>query len=343
MPTYRYSRTSRIFYYLIGVPFSLGLLFTPWFIWVLSEKLNPVFFVFFGGLAFCLGIYFFRGIFVMTKGEFTITGDFISYKAIWKTTTLPITEVLGYREVESRLQVIPKKGTGKKKLKVNKDLENYNLIKQWITETLNNIDETEAREELSEVITDPEHGATEEARIARLIIAKRVSSVFNIVGIVIAIWIGFVPTPYRLIAVLAITFPLIIVLVASSFRGLITISERTNSKLPTMMYGFLFVCLALMIRGMLDYNLLTYTSEFWINACGFTVAMLLVLLLVDRDFRPAFRPTFFGLLLAYSALEFSYSVGSVTILNCHFDSSKATVTTTRVVSKNSEVARDGFA
>jgi hypothetical protein len=334
--TFRYSLLWRIVTFILGIPIAIALTWvagTPFY----GDKLNYFKVITITLPAGVAALYIVSGFIEVLRCRLSIGTDFISYKAIWKTRTLLFSEIDGFNEVEKRIVLVPKKGVKKKKIQLHRYFENADDIEKWARVSFRNISEDEANEELKEVLDDTDHGATETIRLSKLKSAKRVAWICNFLCLVVACWVGFYPYSYSIAVSLSMIAPLILILIVYRYNGMIFINEQTGSKVPSVVYGIIFSTIPIGLRGLIDFDILVYNSTFWINVVGLFLCFLMLLVAVSKDLRPAFRMSFFLNLIGFSVLGFFYAIGSIIVINCHFDPSKPKITETHIISKERDI------
>lgn len=267
----------------------------------------------------------------------TIKGKFVIEKSrIYSVTTLSNRELLlheikGYRTNDKFIVVEPK-NKDKKNIKISKYFGKTSEITDWLVN--NNYPDLDLSQEIEErkaILKNQEFGWNEAEREKKLLQARRVSKIINIIGSVVGAWLLFYPKPYEFAILPTIIFPIICLFVLRYFRGLIKIDEKKNSAYPSIFWGFFATVMALFLRSLLDFQIMDY-SGVWIPLFIIAAIYIVLLLFCTEEARYDKASDYLG---AFGVLiiVFSYAYGSFVTVNCVFDQSEPEVFNATILDK----------
>lgn len=152
----------------------------------------------------------------------------------------------------------------------------------------------------------------------RQTVAKRVALAVNLAGILLAAWVIFYPNPFSWLLISLLSFPFLVAIVLTLFRGFIVLQERIKNA-STVIYGLLVVDLATLIRATLNFEWTPYLS---VVAPGILLGITSMFILVGATgnfslFKKSGLSTFVPLVF-FSLL---YGIGIYISTNCAWDHS----------------------
>ncbi|WP_375563136.1 hypothetical protein ACE193_11575 [Bernardetia sp. OM2101] len=113
---------------------------------------------------------------------------------------------------------------------------------------------------------------------------------------------------------------LIGILIPKLSAGFITNLDTKEDKRPNTMMGFLFLCLIIGLRAMLDVNIFDY-SPIW-TPCLLLTTGLTLFVSIGKDFKIKKVSSYFYAFFFW-CLFFGYSFGAIVLLNANYDTSKS--------------------
>ena len=264
------------------------------------------------------------------KSRFIIAEDKIISKSTLSNRELRFEEIKGYSIQENNISIEPI-DPQQKRIKVSHYVDGNKDILDWLSQSFPDLEVQIAKEEEEGILNDWNHGQTKESREEKLLKAKRKAKILNVVGGAIGAWVFFYPTPYQLSMVIAIVFPIIVLLVSKFSDGLIRMKENKKSAYPSVVFAFIFPAMALVMRALLDYTILDF-SNVWSITILITVVLSLVLLYKQTEFHlQKNNDVFYFIFLVF--FFFGYSYGVVIHLNCYYDNSQPEYFTAEVLDK----------
>jgi hypothetical protein len=202
---------------------------------------------------------------------------------------------------------------------------------EWLYINFVELDTLEASQEEEQILSDEQFGMNRQSNEYRLAEARRIARYINILGVAVGVWMWFYPRPYEVGGLFAICVPLIALGAIYLYRGLIRFDQRNNSAYPSIFFGFLAPAAALVIRSMLDFEILEY-GQLWMVLLPATGVMSFLLMLGTKELKFKERVEYFTA-VAMAGIVLAYTFGAYVFGNCVFDQSTPEVFTSEVVGK----------
>ncbi|GAB2770887.1 hypothetical protein GCM10027175_05500 [Hymenobacter latericoloratus] len=327
--SYGTARGWRIFIYVFG-PLLIALFWSAPF-WMLSGDWNALRIGFTVGMGL-FGLFFVYCLYETAKGRHIITDTAFVYAGTLYRQELPLEAIKGFRTDQQYTHILP---TSKAypKIKVGYTSEGYKEIQQWLAEHYPNLDEQEQQQEEEAILLDDTFGRTTEERETNLTQTRRVASALNTLGWLTGAWLLFLPRFYEAAFTAGLTLPAVAALAILWHRGTIRPDEQKNSAYPNVSVALLMPALGLLLRELLDLELLHYDA-LWPLAGGAAALFGLLLLLGSRPFlqQPKLRASVLGQVALYALL---YGYAATVAVNCVFDEGPAKHHTATVLRKHS--------
>lgn len=306
-----------LFIWLLITPFLRGNIFSD-AIWILI----PISTVMIAVMLF--------GVIEVYKGRILIDKHSIKSINTFSKIELKFDEIEGYRIAGGYIFVEPK-SKEKKRIKISSYYGRTGEILFFLSKFVPDLDERNLLNEEKQILNDENFGFNKENRADNLSRARKVSKIINWTAGISAAWIFFYPTPYKYSILIAITIPIIAILVIKFSKGLIRTDEIRGSAYPAVMYAFIYPSLGLTIRAIYDYNIFDY-SNVWTITITFTFALLFLLMYKQRELK--FKKTLDYISVASFALFlFAYSFGTIIHINCYYDNDKPQSYTAKIIDK----------
>jgi hypothetical protein len=251
----------RIFIYVFS-PLLIGLFIYVGFIAFTSENSNLTALLILVPISLGGTVMFTYGLIETIKGRLIIAANSVSRISIFGTRTLNFPEIKGFRADSNYIHIIPN-SIGKKSIRITAYIEKSAQVLEWLANNFIELDSHEAEQEKQKILTDNEFGINTQTRECRLREASRVAKHINIIGGVTGAWLWFYPRPYSLSLSVGMILPAIALISLYIYRGLIRFDEKKNGAHPSILYGFLLPSAGLIIRAIMDYEILDYKS-LWI-------------------------------------------------------------------------------
>lgn len=264
------------------------------------------------------------------KSRLIIEEDKIISKSALSNRELRFEEIKGYRFNDQYIFIEPF-DREQKKIKISQYVGGYKEILNWVSQTFPDLDEQTAKEEEEGILGDENLGHTKESRAEKLLKARHRARVLNIAGGAVGAWVFFYPSPYQISLLVAIILPIIVLLVSKFSDGLIRMKEIKKSAYPHVVFAFIFPAMAMVLRALLDYNILDF-SRVWPLTILLTIVLSLVLSYKQTEFSFRKNEDIFYLIFLM-LFFFAYSYGAVIHVNCYYDDSQPEHYTTTVLDK----------
>ncbi|SHH36591.1 hypothetical protein SAMN04488109_3878 [Chryseolinea serpens] len=330
MKIYRLAKGWTIFVYIFMVLVIAGL---GWGIFNILSKGNPNETVYWLGptlmmMGIGLSIYL---IFEVKKDTFVIAKDRIYTTGTFYKRSLNLDEIRGFSVNEKYIFIEPTT-KGKKRVRVSTYFGRTDDILAWLGERYPDLDELNAQQEHEEILSNPEFGWTEEQREHRLTQARRQARVVNVFGTIAAAWAFFWPHPYFWSMIAPMAMFMVGLVVTKLSNGLIRIEEKKNSAYPSVLYGVIFTGMCVMVRALLDFNILDFKKAWMLTG---VITTLLIILVGFKNSELKFKTgteIFTSIFIAVVLM--AYSFGTAVTLNGLLDTSAPEVFTVKIVSKH---------
>lgn len=161
--------------------------------------------------------------------------------------------------------------------------------------------------------------------------ARRLSKIFNLIGIVLGLSIVFFREPYHLMVSLCLLYPIFFLFILHYSDGWIRFDRRGNSIYPTACLAVIGPAIGLGYRMLALYNFADWKRLLLFSAL-FYVAYLALFIALQKEY--SFKDAYtYGALAAFSVFFFMYAFAGTAAINCAFDYSAPTAT---VIIKNKE-------
>lgn len=264
-------------------------------------------------------------------GMLTISEDSIILKGAMRTRQLNFDQIKGYRVDDSYIYVLPK-SKQQKTIKISNYLKGKDEIVHWLGLHFEDLDLVELINEQNEMMENTNFGDTEIERSINLEKTTKLTKTMNWAGVSIAIWTLIFFDPYELSILLCIAFPLVSLIIIRYSKGMIRIDEFNNTLYPSLAGAVLMPSLAILIRGIVDFEVFNYGS-LWLPCFSITGLMLLTVYL-GKTGAPIKKAKHFVSACGIALLFFAYSVGTILTLNGHFDHSLPVTYQVKILSKD---------
>jgi hypothetical protein len=215
----------------------------------------------------------------------TLWPDRIESRGLFTTHTLARDEVLGRRLLKPRdgppyIVLVPRHH-GRKQIKVGTIFNFDAEFHEWIA-SLPDLDARDRQAAELEIANNQEIGATPDDRTEALRRGKRLSTILTIATVMIAVWAGIYPYPYRLVICVLMLLPWVALAVVVRAGGLFRIDAKKNSPHPNVALPFIMPGFLLMLRVVTDVNLLQWMTPLYLSI-ALTCVLGTAALLADRS------------------------------------------------------------
>jgi hypothetical protein len=262
-------------------------------------------------------------------GHIAIDAKSISRRMAFKTQSLYLTGIKGFRIHEKAIRLEPIE-SGNPTIVISRYTQHFDDIVYWISSNYADLDAKESADEEARLLENDEFGLTRNAREYRLEQARKVCKAINIAGGILAGWIFLYPTPYLLCVCIGIVLPLLAITVIFLYPGIIQLDEKKNSVRPSVSVGLFLPSIMLMVRALLDFEIVDYDIV-WIFTGGIAVVMISLLLIGSKEYSiKDFRSSL--LLVSLIGVSVAYGFGTTALLNCTLDTRTPEIFEAEVIS-----------
>jgi hypothetical protein len=272
----------------------------------------------------------FFGLIDIYKGRFIIKNDTLISIGVFKIKELNFDEIKGYTVNEQYIFIIPK-DKRKRKIKISQYLGGYREVLLWISQKFVDLDIVKEATEEQEILNDESIAWCRELREEKLLNARKITILVNLLGIISFAWALFYPKPYDYAVLSALIIPIVAVLVIKFSSGLIRIDKPNGSAYPSVIYALIFPSMGLMVRSFFDYDIFDY-SNVWLKSIAIMISLLFVLLIKQKEI--SFKKKQDLLTVASVAMFlWVYGFGAVIYLNCNLDKAQPEHFTAKILDK----------
>ncbi|HVS91913.1 MAG TPA: hypothetical protein VHE59_07785 [Mucilaginibacter sp.] len=272
-------------------------------------------------------------IMAVKRSKPVVTDDSFTEFGVFRFRQLLFSQIKGFRVIynsqnnNKRLVLIPAV-TSLRKITIGDPsyFNDGNELYEFIQHKFTDLDQVEFNAEVTEIVDDPAIGATEAERQENFAKIKKAASVLNTIGLAITFWLFIYPYPYPLPIYVGLIYPFIVFIFFVRNQHVVTLTEsKQRSAYPGLTLAFIMPPLGLMIRALVDYDLIEFSK------CLIPVAVLLVVLtimffiLIDPAKNRAYN------LLAAVVFTLVYSYSAIISINCVHDRSNPSEIKARVL------------
>jgi hypothetical protein len=199
-----------------------------------------------------------------------------------------------------------------KPVRISSVLARDEALNDWLG-SLADLDKTEEQTAVEEVAADPALEDTPAERLERLENARLIALALNILGVAVAGWVWFYPTPYDLAMIAAVVLPLSAPLILGIWPHIFRLDGREKDQHAQLFGLFFLPGFALLIRALLDIDLLDWRMPLVAGVLA-GVAIAVISVVAGRQ-----APQKAGALVATIFLMFPYGYGATQFGNRFFD------------------------
>lgn len=329
-PEYRIARGWRIFACILVPPLVLMFLAIPL---LMMSGQNPSIGLAAGFAIISLGAIWFMiyTLLATLKGRFIIGTQEVSQVGAFKTKTLALNEILGYRVDTQHIYIYPKESY-LPTIKIGYITERHQEIGLWLAGHYPDLDHLETEQATAALLADDTIGDTPAARATAVAKARQTALVLNSIGGAVGAWLLLYPHPYKWVIPLGILWPWLAVAALWQLPRTLRIDEKKKSGYPSVLIAFIAPSFGLLLRALFDYKLVSY-APLWPLAGAVVAGVAIVLALVSRNF--LFRQGSTGSVgLTIVLLAALYGYAATSIVNAVYDESQATVFKPQVTGKH---------
>lgn len=270
------------------------------------------------------------GIIELIKSKLIIDDTYIRYESTFINRELKMNEIKGFR-YDTKFTIIFPIDETKKRIKINEYTANYSEINEYLEENFINLDSQDINEEQEEIYSNDQFGYGANEIENNLLKANKTAKIINILGGGVGVYTMFIAKPYEISIYSAMLYPVLCFAVLKKFNGLIKFDSPKNSAFPSIALGIILPFFALMLRSILDFELLDYYQIIYI-ASGLMLISTIILTLSCSNYTSA-KISNFNRIIAYVILSFMYFYSTIVLLNCTLDTSITKTYEAKIIEK----------
>lgn len=283
-------------------------------------------------LFWAMGLFFAYAIYETYKGRHVFSEQSIRYEGALRIKEIPLEAVRGFRSDDKYTHIIPV-SKAYPTIKIGYTSEGYEDIQVWLAERFPDLDVQQQELEAQDILRDETLGRSETEREESLAQARKVCRVLNTLAWAVAVWLFFYPQPYDWAMQASLALPPVALLALLWHRGLIRADDRKDSAYPSLGSALFIPSLALLLRGLLDFELLEYASV-WPIVVGVVAGFGGPLAYGNWRFITNLTSRWGALVtIVFGALAYGYA--APVAYNCAFDESAPQIYPVSVLSKHS--------
>ncbi|MEP3837628.1 MAG: hypothetical protein ABJM36_08270 [Algibacter sp.] len=297
----------------------------------LEEKVNVTLAVFLTLIALGLEFLMVLGLIDTRKNKLIIEKESITSIGVFKTKTLAIKNVKGFKVDRNYLWYFSE-NENEKKIKVSRYVGGFDELLSWSEQHFNDLDLEEFKNDEQEILENREFGMTAKESEHNLLKAKKTTKIINIISWIVALSTWFYPRYYQIQIILCAVLPIIGLIIFKNSKGLIRLDEKPNSPYPNIHSTLIIPSLTLLIRALTDFEILDY-SGLWIPVSSL-IMVIGFLIMNDSYVHYNFKKghtylTVFGVLI----LAGSYGYGLLITTNAAFEDAEPIVYDVGILNK----------
>lgn len=318
----------RILIYVLCPPLALLMLGVPF---LFADKGWNAGLVALAAMFWAMGLFFVYGIYETYKARHVFSKQSIRYEGALRTKEIPLEAVRGYRSDDKYTYIVPVSKTYPS-IRIGYTSEGYNDIRLWLAGQFPDLDVQQQEQEAQAILRDEALGRSKAERKERVTQARKACRVLNTLAWAVAAWLFLYPQPYDWAIQANLALPPVALLALLWHRGLIRADERKDSAYPSLSSALFIPALALVLRDLFDFELLTY-APVWPAAASVAVAFGALLAYGNWRFlsNPASR---WGALFTLLFCSMVYGYAAPVAYNCAFDEAVPQVYRVPVVGKH---------
>ena len=320
---YRTARGYRIFLYLSAPPLILVLLTLPF---LLMQGANPSLTVSvgFGVLGLGLGSLLSYNLLETVRSEVLLGEKSISQTGAFKTKTLLLDQIAGYRTNDKYTRIIPQ-DPSLPTLKISENLAHFEELRSWLAAYYPDLDQFDTQQSTAALLESHNLGQNLEEREETLKQSQRLAQILNLVGQAVGLWLAVFPKPYFWAVSAGLGWPVVAVIALLLRPHSLRPDQLKNNNHPSVFYALLGPAFGLLILSLSDHShkLISHIPLWpWV---GIIATMTVLVLAIGGRYTLFQRESFIGPALTITILAALYGYGSVYSLNIAFDTSEAIV------------------
>ena len=319
----------RLFIYLFMPPLIILFLAMPFLLWKEGQHIGQAVGV--GVVAVGMALSFLYGLAETIKARHIITADTLIYRGVLRRKKILLANLRGYR-IDQQYTRFYSTNPADPEIRIGYTSEKYTAMQQWFADRYPNLDELEQEQATISLLADNRLGSTPEEREKHLVKARRTAKWLNSAGGIVAAWLLLQPQPYHWAIAAGLIVPVAAMAAVWFHPGVLRLDERKNSAYPSLVTAILMPSLLLLLRGLLDFEILDY-GNLWLPAMVISVLLALAMLAGSRQFLLQ-QDSRLSLVLAALAYAVLYGYAATVIYNCAYDEGRATEYTVQVLTKH---------
>lgn len=170
-------------------------------------------------------------------------------------------------------------------------------------------------------------------KINKYLKAKKVTGIWNAIGILAGLWLFLYPVPYIPLIIFCSILPLIGIYLMAYYKEEVTFDQLEDSSRPSVVYLMGIPPMSLGVRGFLDYAII-HDTVFWWYLAIFSIFLYIFILIVTTEYK---RHKL--VLLELLIIIIPYCYGVISLSNCMLDFSEPKSFSSTIVDKRIATAK----
>jgi len=263
------------------------------------------------------------------KIKLVITDTQVELTHAFSNTVFLLTDVKGYRTVKDNMFLILKEGN--KAVRLPKNLQDIDNIKHWAESNFGNANKIIIEEERQEILADENFGATPNARLRRLNIAKLYMYVINTVAVLYSVVFLFLFNAGSILWTIMFALPCTVIITVWRFKGLIKVNITSATAHPSLFIAIFMSVFFMLIKTLNEYTTYEYMQLFKYIVTSAIVMTVIAYSIVSSQRKYFKKPVTFIICSIFISAIYSYSI--LVFINCYYDKTSPQVFNEPVIDK----------
>ncbi|WP_183822356.1 hypothetical protein [Algibacter amylolyticus] len=297
----------------------------------LEEKVNVTLAIILTPFALGLEFLLILGLIDTRKNKLIIEKERIISIGVFKTKSLLIKNIKGFK-VDKNYLFYFSKNENEKKIKVSRYVGGFGELLSWSQQFFDDLDVEEFKNDEQEILENRAYGMTPKERTDNLLKAKKTTNIINVISWIVALSTWFYPKYYQIQIILCGMLPIIGLIIFKTSKGLIRLDEKPNSPYPNIHSTLIIPSLTLLIRALTDFQILDY-SGLWVPVSTLVLVIGYIFMndaYVHYNFK---KGSTYLTLLGVFMLGSSYAYGLIITTNGAFEEADPMVYDVGILSK----------
>ncbi|HAS41802.1 MAG TPA: hypothetical protein DCS93_15085 [Microscillaceae bacterium] len=269
-----------------------------------------------------------------------ITDEALIYKGLFREKIFEIEKIKGYKKINYNVEVYSTVKYPWRTIKISDFYNDIGEIREWLWNHCQNLDLAELEKEMEvyeddmqEILMDDNYGSNEKVVEENYERNRKYFNLFSYASLGIAIWYFIYPFPYAFLTAMVIGLPIIGLIIIYTTKGMARLYTGKSSAYFNMGVHLGMLISAMLVRALLDTNILSY-QKVWGPAIVSSILLApLVYFITRKEFEvEKFSKRFISFSFVVIVI-FAYVFFTIVHANEQFDTNDYKVFYTQVTDK----------